>query len=181
MKLTTGLPTERFLQTLEIVAREGKHLSYSWNSLFNQSIDLEWVKSLEQNPGSAEQMEAFVSRFGRMQDTMADKLFPRWLLTLAEQPSSQIETLNRAERLGVLTSTERWPEMRNLRNRLVHEYMNDPAKFVEELGLSKEYSLMLIETFNRMRHDTMTRMGYKKTCQESWHCRERLNRHHEAN
>lgn len=162
MKLTTGLPTERFLQTLEIVAREGKHLSYSWNSLFNQSIDLEWVKSLEQNPGSAEQMEAFVSRFGRMQDTMADKLFPRWLLALAEQPGSQIETLNRAERLGVLISTERWLEMRNLRNRLVHEYMNDTAKFVEDLGLAKEYSLMLIETFNRMRHDAMTRMGYKK-------------------
>jgi hypothetical protein len=29
MKLTTGLPVERFLQTLEIVAREGKQLSYT--------------------------------------------------------------------------------------------------------------------------------------------------------
>ena len=29
MKLTTGLPVERFQQTLEIVAREGKQLSYS--------------------------------------------------------------------------------------------------------------------------------------------------------
>ena len=28
MKLTTGLPVERFLQILEIVAREGKQLSY---------------------------------------------------------------------------------------------------------------------------------------------------------
>ena len=162
MKPTLGLPVTRFLHTLGIVAKEGKHLSYSWGSLFNQTIDVGWVVGLEQNPRCAEQLEAFVSRFGRMQDTMADKLFPRWLLALAEVPGSQIETLNRAERLGVLTSTERWLEVRNLRNRLVHEYMTEPAKFVEDLALAKEYSLMLMETFNRLRQDAMTRMGHKK-------------------
>ena len=162
MKSTLGLPVARFLHTLEIVAKEGKHLSYSWTSLFNQTIDVGWVVGLEQNPRCAEQLEAFVSRFGRMQDTMADKLFPRWLLALAEVPGSQIETLNRAERLGVLTSTERWLEVRNLRNRLVHEYMTEPAKFVEDLALAKEYSLMLMETFNRLRQDAITRMGHKK-------------------
>ncbi len=145
-----------------IVAREGKQLSYSWKSLFAQAIDVEWVDRLEHNPGCAEQLEAFVSRFGRMQDTMAAKLFPRWLLALAETPGSQIETLNRAERLGVLTSTERWLEARNLRNRLVHEYMTDPVMFVEDLVLAKEYSVMLIETFNRVRQDAMTRMGHEK-------------------
>ncbi|MDD5383774.1 MAG: hypothetical protein PHG89_02690 [Gallionella sp.] len=161
MKLTTGLPVERFLQTLEIVAREGKHLSYSWNSLFSQTIEAEWVRNLEQDPGCAERLEAFVSRFGRMQDTMADKLLPRWLLALAEVPGSQIETLNRAERLGVLASTERWLEARNLRNRLVHEYITDPARFAEDLMLAREYSLMLLDTFNRLRLDAMTRMGHK--------------------
>ena len=162
MSSTLDLPAARFLHTLEIVAKEGKHLSYSWSSLFNQPINVEWIIGLEQNPGCAVQMEAFVSRFGRMQDTMADKLFPRWLLALAEVPGSQIETLNRAERLGVLTSTERWLEARNLRNRLVHEYMSEPAKFVEDLLLAKEYSLMLLETFNRLRQDAITRMGQKK-------------------
>ena len=130
--------------------------------MFVQAIDVEWVGRLERNPGCAEQLEAFVSRFGRMQDTMAAKLFPRWLLALAETPGSQIETLNRAERLGVLTSTERWLEARNLRHRLVHEYMTDPAMFVEDLVLAKEYSVMLIETFNRVRQDVMTRMGHAK-------------------
>ena len=161
MNQTTGLPIARFLQTLEIVAREGKHLSYSWNSLFSQKIDAEWVRNLEQVPAIAERLEAFVSRFGRMQDTMADKLFPRWLLALAETPGSQIETLNRAERLGVLTSTEQWLEARNLRNRLVHEYMTEPEKFAEDLALAKEYSLMLLDTFNRLRQDAIARMGHK--------------------
>ena len=161
MRPTTGLPVARFLQTLEIVAREGKHLSYSWNSLFGQTIEAEWVRNLEQDPACAERLEAFVSRFGRMQDTMADKLLPRWLLALAEVPGSQIETLNRAERLCVLTSTEQWLEARNLRNRLVHEYMTDPARFAEDLMLAREYSLILLDTFNRLRLDAMTRIGIK--------------------
>lgn len=86
---------------------------------------------------------------------------PRWLLALAEVPGSQIETLNRAERLDVLASTERWLEARNLRNRLVHEYMTDPARFAEDLMLAREYSLMLLETFNRLRLDAMMRMGHQ--------------------
>lgn len=162
MSSTLALPITRFLHTLEIVAKEGKHLSYSWTKLSNQTIDVEWVSGLEQKPACAEQLEAFVSRFGRMQDTMADKLFPRWLLALAEVPGSQIETLNRAERLGVLTSTERWLEARNLRNRLVHEYMTDPTRFIEDLALAQEYSVMLMETYNRLRQDAMTRMGHKQ-------------------
>lgn len=152
---------DRFLHTLEIVAREGKHLSYSWQGLSREKIDRQWVEQLEQNPRSAEQLEAFVSRFGRMQDTMADKLFPRWLLALAERPGSQIETLNRAERLGVIETTERWLEARNLRNRLIHEYMTDPQKFADDIELAKGYTLMLIETFNRMRQDAITRMKHQ--------------------
>ena len=92
---------------------------------------------------------------------MADKLFPRWLLALAETPGSQIETLNRAERLGVLTSTEQWLEARNLRNRLVHEYMTEPEKFAQDLALAKEYSLMLLDIFNRLHQDAIARMGHK--------------------
>jgi len=44
----------------------------------------------------------------------------------------------------------------------VHEYMTDPAMFVEDLVLAKEYSVMLIETYNHVRQDAMTRMGYAK-------------------
>lgn len=162
MSVTAGLPVERFLQTLEIVAREGKHLSYSWRSLFGQTIDATWVRNLDHAPEIAERLEAFVSRFGRMQDTTADKLLPRWLLALAEKPGSQIETLNRAERLGIVASTERWLEARNLRNRLVHEYMTDPAQFAADLNLAKEYSLMLLHVFNRLREDAMIRMGLEE-------------------
>ncbi len=161
MSSILNLPVVRFLDTLAIVAKEGKYLSYSWNGLFTQDIDVEWVLNLETHPDRAEQLEAFVSRFGRMQDTTADKLLPRWLLALAERPGSQIETLNLAERLGVLMSTEKWLEALNLRNRLLHEYITQPESFAEDLLLAKDYSVMLIETFNRIRQDALTRMAHK--------------------
>lgn len=107
----------------EIFGDEAKVTLFGSRCLSKRKAVVEWVSNLEQNPLCAEQLEAYMSRFGRMQDTMADKLLPRWLLALAEAPGSQIETLNRAERLGVLSSTEKWLQARNLRNRLVHEYM----------------------------------------------------------
>ncbi len=155
------LPQDRFLHTLEIVFREGRHLAYSWDRLYSQPIDAVWVSGLEDNPEIAERLEAFISRFGRMQDTIAGKLLPRWLLALAETPGSQIETLNRAEKLGVVESVERWLEARKLRNRLVHEYMVNAEVFVEDLELARNYSLMILQSYNRLCSFATSRMGIK--------------------
>ncbi len=144
------LPLDRFVATLATVAREGEHLSWSRERLYAQPVDVNWVRELEHAPLLAERLEAFVARFGRMQDTMSGKLLPRWLLALAEEPGTQIESLNRAERLGVVTSTERWLEARKLRNRLVHEYAVRPEAFAADLVLAEGYSLMLFETFDRI-------------------------------
>lgn len=152
-------PLSRFLHTLQIVQREGRQLLWSRSRLFGTPIDEAWVLALDTDPEQAETLEAFVSRYGRMQDTIADKLLPRWLTALAERPGSQIETLNRAERLGVLDDTTKWLEARQLRNRLIHEYMTDAASFATDIALAREYSLMLVETYNRLRLDVMSRLG----------------------
>lgn len=151
-------PKDRFLHTLKIISREAHHLAFSRQHLYAQSIDATWVRLLEQKPELAERLEAFVSRFGRMQDTIANKLLPRWLLAQAEAPGSQIETLNRSERLGVIEDVERWLEARKLRNRLVHEYMEDAGQFAEDLMLAKEYSLILFDAYNRVRNYAADRM-----------------------
>jgi len=154
----TLLPIDRFVETLKIVQKEGLHLSFSWNRLFSNDINEKWVEELDQQPELAEQLEAFVSRFGRMQDTIADKLLPRWLQAQAESTGSQIEVLNRAERLGVVEGVEDWLIARKLRNRLVHEYMEAPQAFSDDLTLAKEFSLMLIVTYNLLHEYASTRM-----------------------
>lgn len=40
--------------------------------------------------------------------------------------------------------------------------MTDPLRFAEDLVLAKEYSLMLFETYDRLRQDAVTRLGLKE-------------------
>ena len=155
------LPIDRFLWTLDIVRREGAQLQYSWDQLFVQrdATDPAWIASLASQPDEAVELEAFVSRFARMQDNIADKLIPRWLECLAERQGSQIENLNKAERLGIIESTESWLIARRLRNLLVHEYMNDVETFASALAEVKQLALMLINTQQRITEYAKTHMG----------------------
>jgi hypothetical protein len=152
------LPIERFRQTLDVVGREAGHLAYSRSRLGAEAIDADWVASLPQHRELAERLEAFVSRFGRMRDSIADKLLPRWLLTLAETPGSRIEVLNRAERLGVIDSTEQWLAARKPRNRLIDEYAESAAAFAADLNLALQYTAVLMDTYQRVQAFAATRM-----------------------
>jgi hypothetical protein len=158
MSQASPLPFDRFVATLDIVARKCMHLAWSRTRLTAQPIDAAWVTALDKRPERAERLEALFSRFARLQDTIADKLLPRLLLALAENPGSQIETLNRAERLSVVADVTRWLEARQLRNRLVHEYMTDPAAFAADLNLAASYSIMLINTAQRAREQAAARL-----------------------
>jgi uncharacterized protein with HEPN domain len=52
------------------------------------------------------------------------------LTALGEKTSAAIDNLDRAERLGLLISVDEWMTMRNLRNQIVHEYIEDPVIFL---------------------------------------------------
>lgn len=144
---------KRFLQTLSTVYKEGRHLLYSHERLASHEIDTGWVTRLEQDPTAAIELDAFVARFGRMQDTIGEKLLPRWLQLLAETPGSQIDVLNRAERLGVLEDAGEWIRIRRMPNLLIHEYMEDAEQFAQTIREALAAVPMLIETYHRIRHD----------------------------
>lgn len=85
-----------------------------------------------------------MSRFGRLQDTLADKLLPELLKHLAEPLGSALDNLDRAERLGLLVSVDRWLEARRLRNRMVHEYVRDPGELAAALNAGHGYVSLLV-------------------------------------
>lgn len=139
---------KRFLSLLEIVRREGDLLLKTDARLFKTRLDAAWVERLESDEDLAERLDAFVSRFGRMQDTMGDKLLPSLLRSLAEKPGSALDNLNRAEKLGLLTSVVEWLDVRNLRNKLVHEYMIDAEEFAIALNKAHGVVTLLVATYN---------------------------------
>ena len=149
-----ALERQRFLATLEIVWREGQHLLYSRQRLFVAPIDTQWVIDLESHPEIAERLEAFVSRYSRMQDSIGEKLLPRWLRAQGERSTTLIDTLNRAEKLGILKSAEQWIMARQLRNSLIHEYMIDPAEFAQAINLAGSGIVELIGVYNALLQQT---------------------------
>ena len=81
--------------------------------LFTSTIDANWVRQLEYDDDLSERLDAFVSRFGRMQDTLGNKLLPSLLRLLAEKPESTLDNLNKAEKLGLLASVMQWLDVSN--------------------------------------------------------------------
>lgn len=138
----------RFLSLLEIVRREGDLLLRTDARLFKVNLDAAWVERLENEEDLAERLDAFVSRFGRMQDTLGDKLIPSLLRLLAEKPGSALDNLNRAEKLGLLASVVDWLDVRNLRNKLAHEYMVDAEEFAIALNQAHVVVSLLVATYN---------------------------------
>jgi hypothetical protein len=150
------------LQSLDLAHREAEHLRYSQRTLFAMPIDLAWVKALSEQPALAEKVEAFVSRFGRLQDHLGEKLLPRYAALVGETPRTFIDTLAFAERAGVMPDADAFIAARRLRNALVHEYMLDAQIFFESLQASNEACTLFFKTLERIAHE-LQRLGVVKS------------------
>jgi uncharacterized protein with HEPN domain len=117
--------SERLQFLSRVVVKECNHLADTDRRLFTQTLTPEHTLTLCSDPVGAERLEAFVSRFGRLQDTVGDKLLPALLVALAEPIGAAIDNLDRAEKLGLIVSADQWMDMRRLRNQMVHEYIED--------------------------------------------------------
>ena len=108
-----------------VVIKECHYLSYTAEGLKQADPQFRWLDEIEQNAGLTERLDAFVSRFCRLQDTLGDKLLPAYLGMQLEPIGTVLDNLNRAEKLGLISSVADWIEARSLRNSLVHEYTED--------------------------------------------------------
>ena len=133
-----------------VVRKECQHLATTDRRLFGGLFTIEKVAQLEEDPDLAERVEAFIGRFGRLQDTVGDKLLPLLLVVLGEKSSAAIDNLDRAERLGLIKSVDDWMTMRNLRNQMVHEYVEDSVILSSALQTGHAFVPALIEAANKM-------------------------------
>lgn len=142
---------ERLAFLRDIVALEVEHLQQTDQRLFQQPMDADRVRRLRHDIDLAERVDAFVARFGRLQDTVADKLLPALLQAKAESVGPALDNLNKAERFGWLASVDEWLVVRKLRNRMIHEYVKDPAELAQALQAAHDFVPLLVNTAQRMR------------------------------
>ena len=140
----TQLSRLRFLA--RVVQRECKHLLTTDHRVFAELFTQERATSLGNDVELAERVEAFAARFGRLQDTLGDKLIPALLRALEEPTGAVIDNLDRAERFGWLPSSDQWLVMRRLRNQMIHDYIEDPLILASALQTAHQHVPMLIGT-----------------------------------
>lgn len=146
------------LLALDLAHKEAKHLRYSQTTLFALPIDLAWVQNLGEQPEIAEKVEAFVSRFGRLQDHLGEKLLPRMAALVGEKSKTLLDTLAFAERLELLASADAFIAARKLRNALVHEYMYDAQTFLDSLLAAQQACDMFFAIVEKIQAETV-RLG----------------------
>lgn len=149
MRVEAGLQAR--LQFLSrVVQKEVRHLQDTNTRLFSDLQLPDGMARIETEPELAERLDAFVSRFGRLQDTLADKFLPALLEAMAEPRGAALENLDRAEKLGWIDSTDLWLEMRKLRNQMVHEYIEDLVILSSALRAGHAFVPTLIDTAARL-------------------------------
>ncbi|WP_394170583.1 hypothetical protein [Saccharospirillum alexandrii] len=136
-----------------VVRKEIQHLNYSEQRAFAKPITIDKVRSMATDEAFAERVEAYTSRFCRLQDTVGDRLLPSWLTALGEQPRAAIDNLDKAERLGVLESADQWLMIRQLRNQMMHEYIEVPEILANALEAAHSYQPTLINCANAILTD----------------------------
>ena len=61
---------------MQITSKEARFLLWTAARLEELKIDISWIKSLDESDENSEMLDAFVSRYSRLQDTLGDKLLP---------------------------------------------------------------------------------------------------------
>jgi uncharacterized protein with HEPN domain len=147
-------------QVISVLDREAELLADVTRRLFADARPgPDWIQAQIATPEGADRLESFVGKFSRMQDNLVDKLIPLLLQAAGEQTGAAIDNLNRIERWGYLGDVPRWLGMRRLRNRLVHEYLENTADLAEALDEAQAFSQAMRETYGALRDFAVQRLA----------------------
>ena len=96
-------------------------------------------------------IDKFLFRFSKLQDSMGEKLFSTLLFLLGEEYSKKpfIDMLNRLETMELLYKQE-WLDLRTIRNNVFHEYSFNIDELVDSLNeiyATTDKILTVYETF----------------------------------
>jgi hypothetical protein len=82
-------------------------------------------------------LDQFLYRFMKLQDAMGTRFIPviAGLIIGNNDPRPFIDNLNILEKNGAIDSAEKWQELRNLRNRLAHEYPDNIGQTADALNM----------------------------------------------
>jgi uncharacterized protein with HEPN domain len=91
-----------------------------------------------------ESYEALTSRFARLSDIIIQKIFRFFDILNLEATGTVRDRINRAEKMGVIESADKFVEIRILRNDIAHEYKSETIYEIFEQVL--EFTPILLKS-----------------------------------
>jgi hypothetical protein len=154
-----GVHSQRINFLVRVTEKECRYLVSTESRLFSEPFTLSDAAKLAHDQDLAERVEAFVGRFARLQDILGDKLLPLLLTALGEKATSARDNLDKAEKLGLIASADDWMTIRQLRNQMIHEYVEDPSILISALNTANAFVPLMTAAANNM-HIEVERRGF---------------------
>lgn len=152
--------SQRLAELFRLVDREDRHLLAVRRRLLGDdcTVDAGRVERILGDDTGIDRLESFGAKFSRMQDTIVDKLLPALLRAAGERVAAAIDNLERLDRLGLIGAADEWLEMRGLRNRLVHEYIDRPGDLAPALDRACRFTDRMHADYGAMREYAITHL-----------------------
>lgn len=134
-------------EALAAVERQARHLEHTRDGLpYPGSLD-----ALD-NPEVLERYEALTARFARLQDLLIHPFRAIARIEIEDERAERVpDLLALMEKRGIVRDASAWRAMREVRNRIAHDYTGDPTKLKVLLARVHEYAGVLLETVRDLR------------------------------
>ena len=95
--------------------------------------------------------DMMTTRFGKLQDIIGLKIFPIILNLLEEDAVAFIDKLNKLEKLGYIEDANWWVELREIRNKIAHDYPDDHDLICSHISVVIVKAAELIEFWQKLK------------------------------
>jgi hypothetical protein len=94
-------------------------------------------------------LDQFLFRFSKLQETMGQRLFKTMMYFLKEEIDGKpfIDILNMMEKISLLESANIWKDLREDRNKLAHNYEDEPEEMSEAINKLYDKKDILIDIY----------------------------------
>ena len=106
------------------------------------------------SPLEAEPYDALCDRFIRAVETAIKHFVSYEKLMFAENSETLRDLLNRMEKMNLISSTKIWFEMRDVRNRIVHDYLPEKIKDMYD-SIINEFGKELLNLLDIIKKNTV--------------------------
>lgn len=126
---------------------QSKHLKLSCDKCSKVDLNQFSIEALSEE--SLEAFEALVSRFGRLSDMLTQKIFRLIDELEYENHKTFIDRINAAEKRELIDSAYEFREIREIRNKIEHEY--ESSNLLELFAKTLEFSPQLLKTCDKLK------------------------------